>query len=91
MKKIVACALMLILAMLGWVLYANDYQFITERIALEAGGNRLTGTLVLPKLASEKPGVIVFIHGDGPANASRDEGYYSVWETMAKQGYAVLA
>ncbi|CAI0895823.1 alpha/beta hydrolase family protein [Serratia entomophila] len=91
MKKIAACVLMLILATLGWVLYANDYQFTTERIALEASGNRLTGTLVLPKLVSGKLGVIVFIHGDGPANASLDEGYYSVWETMAKQGYAVLA
>lgn len=91
MKKIAACTLALLAVMLGWILYANDYQFVAEPIALNAGGNRLTGSLVLPKKMSGKPGVIVFIHGDGPANSSLDEGYYSLWETMAEQGYAVLA
>lgn len=91
MKKTAVCLLALILMMLGWIIYANDYQFVAEPIALNAGGNRLTGTLVLPKETVDKPGVIVLIHGDGPANADRDEGYYSLWETLAEQGYAVLA
>ncbi|MFG0429963.1 alpha/beta hydrolase family protein [Serratia liquefaciens] len=91
MKKTAVCLLALILMMLGWIIYANDYQFVAEPIALNAGGNRLTGTLVLPKETVDKPGVVVLIHGDGPANADRDEGYYSLWETLAEQGYAVLA
>ncbi|MGO4743709.1 alpha/beta hydrolase family protein [Serratia quinivorans] len=91
MKKIAAALLVLIVVALAWVIYINDYQFVSEPIALNAGGNRLTGTLVLPKKTEGKPGVIVFIHGDGPANADRDEDYYSLWETMAEQGYAVMA
>ncbi|MEX0633146.1 hypothetical protein M8494_18155 [Serratia ureilytica] len=79
----------LLLLALGWVIYVNDFRFVTEPVTVTAGGNRLTGTLVLPQHAPVKPGVVVFVHGDGPANASRDEGYYGIWEAMAQQGYAV--
>ncbi|CAI0869983.1 MULTISPECIES: alpha/beta hydrolase family protein [Serratia] len=91
MKKIVVSLLALFVVALGWVLNVNDYQYVTEPVRLAAGGNSLAGTLVLPKNMQGKPGVIVFVHGDGPANASRDEAYYSIWESMAEQGYAVLS
>lgn len=91
MKKIAVCLLVLFVVASGWVLYVNDYQYVTEPVRLTAGGDTLAGTLVLPKNVHGKPGVIVFVHGDGPANASRDEGYYGIWETMAEQGYAVLS
>ncbi|HGE6738256.1 TPA: alpha/beta hydrolase family protein [Serratia marcescens] len=91
MRKIGLCLVALVLAALGWVIYVNDFRFVTEPVAVSAGGNRLTGTLVLPEHAPFKPGVVVFVHGDGPANASRDEGYYGIWEAMAQQGYAVLS
>ncbi|MFJ7498438.1 alpha/beta hydrolase family protein [Serratia grimesii] len=91
MKKIVICLLALLVVALGWIFYVNDYQYVTEPVGVTAGGNSLAGTLVLPKNIHGKPGVIVFVHGDGPANASRDEAYYRVWETMAEQGYAVLS
>lgn len=91
MRRIGLCLVALLLPVLGWVIYVNDFRFVTEPVVVTAGGNRLTGTLVLPEHAPVKPGVVVFVHGDGPANASRDEGYYGIWETMAQQGYAVLS
>ena len=91
MRKIGLCSVVLFLLALGWVIFVNDFRFVTEPVTVTAGGNRLTGTLVLPQHAPVKPGVVVFVHGDGPANASRDEGYYGIWEAMAQQGYAVLS
>ncbi|HEB0063601.1 TPA: alpha/beta hydrolase, partial [Serratia marcescens] len=91
MRKIGLCSVALFLLAFGWVIFVNDFRFVTEPVTVTAGGNRLTGTLVLPQHAPVKPGVVVFVHGDGPANASRDEGYYGIWEAMAQQGYAVLS
>ena len=91
MRKIGLCSVVLFLLALGWVIFVNDFRFVTEPITVIAGGNRLTGTLVLPQHAPVKPGVVGFGHGDGPANASRDEGYFGIWEAMAQQGYAVLS
>ncbi|HEJ7009236.1 TPA: alpha/beta hydrolase, partial [Serratia marcescens] len=91
MRKIGLCSVVLFLLAFGWVIFVNDFRFVTEPVTVTAGGNRLTGTLVLPQHAPVKPGVVVFVHGDGPANASRDEGYYGIWEAMAQQGYAVLS
>lgn len=91
MRKIGLCSVVLFLLAFGWVIFVNDFRFVTEPVTVIAGGNRLTGTLVLPQHAPVKPGVVVFVHGDGPANASRDEGYFGIWEAMAQQGYAVLS
>lgn len=91
MRRIGLYSVALLLSAFGWIVYVNDFHFITEPVVVTVGGNRLTGTLVLPQHAPVKPGVVLFVHGDGPANASRDEGYYGIWEAMTQQGYAVLS
>lgn len=51
----------------------------------------LNGSLVLPKNSKEKLGLVVFIHGDGPADASYNGKYEPLWEELAKKGYASLS
>lgn len=54
-------------------------------------GGRLDGVLTTPKGGSGRHGLVVFVHGDGPANASRDDAYLPIWEAFAHAGYATLS
>ncbi len=44
---------------------------------------RLTGTFILPKNYTGKVGLVLFIHGDGPADSTFDGGYRHIWERLA--------
>lgn len=54
-------------------------------------GGRLDGVLTTPKGRPGRHGLIVFVHGDGPANASRDDAYLPLWEAFARAGFATLS
>lgn len=49
MRRIGLYSVALLLSAFGWIVYVNDFHFITEPVVVTAGGNRLTGTLVLPQ------------------------------------------
>ncbi|KXO90245.1 hydrolase [Tsukamurella pulmonis] len=84
---------------------ANTFAFDEQRVsipvtdALAAGGTaadahtggRLDAVLTTPKGTTGRHGLVVFVHGDGAANASRDDAYRPLWEAFAKAGYATLA
>lgn len=53
--------------------------------------NELHAVVSWPKATDKKPGLIVFVHGDGPADASYEEGYYSAWEVLNEQGFATIS
>lgn len=40
---------------------------------------------ILNLKVAKKPGLILFIHGDGSVNKNSDEGYYPAWETLAEE------
>ncbi|MNC36089.1 Alpha/beta hydrolase family protein [compost metagenome] len=46
---------------------------------------------MLPKNATGKLGLVLFIHGDGAINATHDDGYKPLWERLASLGYASLS
>ncbi|MGU3650869.1 alpha/beta hydrolase family protein [Mycolicibacterium sp. A43C] len=95
----------LVLATGGWTAYANSYGFTEQRVripvtqAIAAGGSvadahtggYLDATLTTPRNSPGRHGLVVFVHGDGPANASRDDGYKPVWEAFSKAGFATLS
>lgn len=77
-----------------YVVQQNRFEMVEQAIQIESPEGKLTGTLVLPKESSAtsgKLGLVLFIHGDGPINASHDDGYKPLWEQLASLGYASLS
>ncbi|AIQ54137.1 alpha/beta hydrolase family protein [Paenibacillus sp. FSL R7-0331] len=93
-KKIIAAIIVVSLILLGAALYIvrqNTFDMVEQPVEITTPQGQLTGTLVLPKHSSGKSGLVLFIHGDGPINASHDDGYKPLWERMASLGYASLS
>ncbi|MFE3192924.1 alpha/beta hydrolase family protein [Nocardia sp. NPDC059240] len=75
----------------AWVIAANDFDIREQRVTITGAAQTLQGTLALPKHGDGPFGLVVFVHGDGPANADRDGFYRPLWESFAAAGYASLA
>jgi dipeptidyl aminopeptidase/acylaminoacyl peptidase len=88
----------------AWIVRANTFGYDEHRVtipvtdAVRAGGStpdahtggRLEGVLTTPKRGGQH-GLVVMVHGDGPATATRDDAYKPLSEAFAKAGYATLA
>lgn len=81
----------IILAIVSWLLIQNTFNMKETRISIPTSYGQLTGILTLPKQHSDQVGLVVFVHGDGPINASYDGGYRPLWEKLAMAGYASLS
>ncbi|MFT6763939.1 MAG: dienelactone hydrolase [Candidatus Aldehydirespiratoraceae bacterium] len=94
MRGIGAVVLGLAVAASGLLIYVDEqhtYDVKTENFRFESGGNELAATLTLPT-NGDALGVIVFIHGDGPADAANhDIGYRPMWEAIADAGWASVS
>lgn len=77
--------------LVGVILIQNDFKIAEKIVDIKTSNGILKGTLVLPQKIADKVGLVVFIHGDGPADASYNEQYKPLWEELAKQGYASLS
>lgn len=87
-----AWAVVVPLLLLCWTLYQHRYAFDEQQHVVRlADGRALDITVALPQGGAPKPGVVLFIHGDGPANASYDDYYRPLWESLAKAGYASVS
>ncbi len=89
----------------AWIVKAQSYAFTEQRVdipvtnALADGGSTpdahtggsLRAVLTVPKSAGGKRPLVVLVHGDGAANASRDDAYQAVREAFADAGYATLS
>ncbi|MEU9804888.1 alpha/beta hydrolase [Mycobacterium sp. NPDC050853] len=74
-----------------WVIVANDFAIHEEQVIVPGSAEPLHGVLALPPQGKGPYGLVVFVHGDGPADATRDSFYRPIWESLAKAGYASLA
>lgn len=91
-------SLLIVVLLLGgagiYIVQQNRFEMTEQAIRIASPEGELTGTLVLPKGSSVSPGklgLVLFIHGDGPINASHDAGYKPLWERLAGLGYASLS
>ncbi|GAA1409811.1 CocE/NonD family hydrolase [Kitasatospora putterlickiae] len=75
----------------GWVVYANSYDLREERVTVTGGAQPLDGVLARPEGGRGPYGLVVFVHGDGPQDATHDTFYRPIWESLAKAGYASLS
>ncbi len=89
--RIISAIVILFVVCLGVILYQNNYNMKVTAVKIPTSKGVLNGSLVLPKNSQGKVGLVVFIHGDGPANASYNGGYEPLWEKLANQGYASLS
>lgn len=84
--------LLLVTAGLGAVvIWQNSYNIWEERVTIRQGGDALDGVLATPKEGRGPYGLVVFVHGDGPVDATHDTFYRPLWESFARAGYASLS
>lgn len=77
--------------LVGVVLWQNSYDMDEQRVSIRHGGHTLNGVLATPKDGRKHHGLVVYVHGDGPIDATHDDGYKPMWEANAKAGYASLS
>lgn len=76
----------------------NTYALEEHDVSIPVADGHLDGVLAWPEGASpsDEPstapvGVVVFVHGDGPVDATSDGFYRPIWEALAAAGYASLS
>ncbi|CCH30360.1 alpha/beta hydrolase [Actinosynnema sp. NPDC047251] len=83
---VLAGVLVLGVATGGWVAYQHSYDLREERVEI----GDLRGVLALPETGG-RHGLVVFVHGDGPVDATHETFYRPIWEAFARAGYASLS
>lgn len=84
-------ALLAAAGLAGAVLWQHAYDVDEQRVVIRHGGHTLNGVLALPKNGRSRHGLVVYVHGDGPVDATHDDGYKPLWEANAQAGYASLS
>ncbi|MET9572950.1 alpha/beta hydrolase [Streptomyces virginiae] len=77
--------------LVGVVLWQHSYAMDEQRVSIRHGGHTLNAVLATPKDGGKHHGLVVYVHGDGPVDATHDDGYKPLWEANAKAGYASLS
>lgn len=69
------------------------HRFAVDERAVTIPTSRgdLQGVLAMPPDARGPVGIVVFVHGDGPVDATSDGFYRPIWEALARAGYASLS
>lgn len=75
----------------GVAVWQNTYDIREERVTLRHGKQSLDGVLATPSGGRGPHGLVVFVHGDGPVDATHDSFYRPLWESFARAGYASLS
>ncbi|WP_433544140.1 alpha/beta hydrolase family protein (plasmid) [Streptomyces sp. CA-294286] len=84
-------ALLVTAGLTGVVLWQHSYAMTEQRVTIRHGGHTLHGVLAAPEDGRARHGLVVVVHGDGPVNATHDDGYKPLWEANARAGYATLS
>ncbi|MGW3557406.1 alpha/beta hydrolase family protein [Streptomyces sp. NPDC000963] len=87
---VTACVLVAAAGLTG-VVWQNTYALREEKVSLRHGGKLLQGVLARPDRGPGPFGLVVFVHGDGPVDATHETFYRPLWESFARAGYASLS
>lgn len=88
---VMAALALILLAAGGIAVVQNDYDIDEERVSIPFGDIVLDGVLATPSGGERPVGLVVFVHGDGPIDATYDGFYRPIWESFARAGYASLS
>lgn len=86
-----AAMTLLLSAAAGVVITQNRFDLTEEKVTITGADQPLRGLLVRPKQGRRPFGLAVFVHGDGPVDATSDSFYRPIWESLARAGYASLS
>ncbi|MGW7263412.1 alpha/beta hydrolase family protein [Streptomyces sp. NPDC054842] len=75
----------------GVALWQNSYAMDERRVSIRHGDHTLNGVLSTPRDGRARHGLVVYVHGDGPLDATHEGGYRPLWEANAQAGYASLS
>lgn len=73
------------------IVWQHDFEMVEQPVAIRTEQGLLRGILTMPEKPAGKVGLVVFVHGDGPVDASYDGFYRPLWEAFAQAGYASLS
>ncbi|ANZ97627.1 hypothetical protein BFC20_07950 [Brochothrix thermosphacta] len=85
MKKYLFLTGIVIFGLIAIIVYTNDFAMTINEDTVKFKDRRISIEYSESKSSQKKPGLILFIHGDGPVNKNSDEGYYPAWETLAEE------
>lgn len=85
MKKYLFLIGIVIFGLIAIIVYTNDFAMTINEDTVKFKDRRIAIEYSEPKSSKKKPGLILFIHGDGSVNKNSDEGYYPAWETLAEE------
>ncbi len=91
LARIGLAVLLVVTGMAGWSVGQNEYALRERQVTVTGGAQPLQGVLALPKRGYGPFGLVVFVHGDGPLDATHQTFYRPIWEALAQAGYASLA
>lgn len=69
----------------------NSFDLEERDVRIDTGTGVLDAVLATPPDADGPTGVVLFVHGDGPVDATSDGFYRPIWEDLARAGYASLS
>ncbi|GGY25307.1 hypothetical protein GCM10010384_35470 [Streptomyces djakartensis] len=75
----------------GVAAWQNTYALREEKVSLRHDGKLFEGVLARPTGGEGPFGLVVFVHGDGPIDATHETFYRPLWESFARAGYASLS
>lgn len=75
----------------GIAVVQNDYDNKEERVSIPFGDSALDGVLATPSSGDRPVGLVVFVPGDGPIDATYDGFHRPMWESFARAGHASLS
>lgn len=87
--RILISIMLIVIIITGVFVYENDYAMLEKDVSIRTEQGNLAGFLAMPK--GKQDGIVIFVHGDGPQNATQDGGYKPLMERFAQQGYASIA
>ncbi len=73
------------------IVVQNTYDLDVAQVTIPVPDGTLAGVLARPQGTDEPVGVVVFVHGDGPTDATSSGWYRPIWESIARAGYASLS
>lgn len=69
----------------------NSFDLDERDVRIDTGNGVLDAVLAAPRDADRPTGVVLFVHGDGPVDATSGGFYRPIWEDLARAGYASLS
>ncbi len=87
----VVTVLAVVVSLGGVAVVQNDYDIDEQHVSIPFGPIALDGVLATPPGGQAPLGLVIFVHGDGPVDATDDSFYRPIWESFARAGYASLS